>query len=214
MISILYWNIHKLPLLMRVVRLVETHNIDILILTECDAKPQDVLNALNASGPEFFHYPASVSETGLWPFGLADPRGERPRLMAGPAHLNCKPLHSNNLGVVFRRTLNLKSLPGKELQTPCAGPGLVYQRRADVLGLSSVDAAEDLGESEKTGIKRSEQSSGIARTALEGGDSLPLPGGMGPMSSVNPANGIGTMLRLGNDGRLVLVLNGVETRVA
>ena len=33
-------------------------------------------------------------------------------------------------------------------------------------------------------------------------------------TNVNPANGLGTMLKLGNDGRLVLVLNGVETQVA
>ena len=52
----------------------------------------------------------------------------------GPAHLNCKPLHSNNLGLVFRRTLNLKSLPGKELQTPCAGPA--FQDRIHPMSLS------------------------------------------------------------------------------
>ncbi len=61
MLTFLFWNIQKKPILPRVARLCATHAVDVLVLTECDATPQDVLAVLNANNPKPYCYPFTPS---------------------------------------------------------------------------------------------------------------------------------------------------------
>lgn len=59
MVSFLFWNMNKKPLLNRVVRLVKHHEIDVLILAECSIDPPEILDGLNLVGPSRYVLPTS-----------------------------------------------------------------------------------------------------------------------------------------------------------
>ncbi len=47
MTSILFWNINKKPLLKEIVALCHTHEIDVLVLAECELSDVTILQAIN-----------------------------------------------------------------------------------------------------------------------------------------------------------------------
>src|SRR5947209_4302211 len=61
MLTFLFWNIQKKPLLHRVARLTGRHTVDVLILVECAADPAEVLTSLNGSGGLVWQYPPSFA---------------------------------------------------------------------------------------------------------------------------------------------------------
>ena len=64
MLTFLFWNIQKKPLLGRLARLATRHAVDVVMLAECDAKPNAVLAALP---PGSYHwFPGSGRELQLY----------------------------------------------------------------------------------------------------------------------------------------------------
>src|SRR5207253_1798908 len=57
MLTFLFWNIQKKPLLNRLARLTAGHCVDVLILAECEPESANVLTALNQSPGVSWHYP-------------------------------------------------------------------------------------------------------------------------------------------------------------
>ena len=53
----LFWNINRRPLAGLVSDLAEAHQIDIIVLAECDTDPSTMLQALNRAPETDFHYP-------------------------------------------------------------------------------------------------------------------------------------------------------------
>jgi endonuclease/exonuclease/phosphatase family metal-dependent hydrolase len=59
MISFLFWNLNKRPLQDRVVRLAREHEVDVLMLAECELTPPVVLEALSSWGGGVYCFPYS-----------------------------------------------------------------------------------------------------------------------------------------------------------
>lgn len=109
MLTVLFWNIQKKPLLGRVARLAERHAAHIVLLAECAADPAAVLAALNPTEPATWAHPPSLpgkvrlfarlkpasvvtlftSPNGRMAVWEVHPAGGRPVLLAG-AHLPSK----------------------------------------------------------------------------------------------------------------------------
>jgi endonuclease/exonuclease/phosphatase (EEP) superfamily protein YafD len=62
MITFLFWNINKKPLEKVIADLAEEHNIDVLILAECEIKVATMLNELNRGQGAQFDFPFSQCE--------------------------------------------------------------------------------------------------------------------------------------------------------
>ena len=62
MVTFLFWNLDKKPLLNRVVRLARTHEVDVLMLAECAIDPSELLTAVNSAGGKPYTLPTSASE--------------------------------------------------------------------------------------------------------------------------------------------------------
>jgi hypothetical protein len=62
MLTFLFWNLNRKPLLESIVRLVERHRVDLLVLAECPTPPATMLTALNPPGSAEFHLPFSACE--------------------------------------------------------------------------------------------------------------------------------------------------------
>lgn len=60
MLTFLFWNLSGNPLLEPVVRLVERHQVDVLMLAECPLRPQDLLPVLNPPGTGRFHFSPGI----------------------------------------------------------------------------------------------------------------------------------------------------------
>lgn len=56
MLTFLFWNVNRKPVQSIIARLANTHGIDVIILTECDINPADLLIALNVADPAEYHY--------------------------------------------------------------------------------------------------------------------------------------------------------------
>ncbi len=61
MMTFLFWNINKKPLQNTIGELAEIHEVDILILAECEIERSDMLRQLNSSPGPRFTYPFSAS---------------------------------------------------------------------------------------------------------------------------------------------------------
>ena len=57
MLSVLFWNVQKKPLLDRVARIVRAHAVDVVVLAECAQSDAELLAALNAGGLSAFSTP-------------------------------------------------------------------------------------------------------------------------------------------------------------
>ena len=62
LITFLFWNINKKPLQSRIARIVATHNVDVVILTELANSEQSVVDKLNGIGIGVYVLPLSQSE--------------------------------------------------------------------------------------------------------------------------------------------------------
>jgi hypothetical protein len=62
MVSFLFWNLAKRPLLDQVVRIVENYDVDVVMLAECVIPPGDVLDVLNRRSDRTFTYPVGVAK--------------------------------------------------------------------------------------------------------------------------------------------------------
>src|SRR2546422_2963609 len=92
--NFLFWNIKRRNLSVLIAELVGQHDIDILLLAECDIGISEMLKALNPAGDTRWSYAPSLSETKTMMFvrGLSSfvrPKYDLPRLsireMAFPA---------------------------------------------------------------------------------------------------------------------------------
>jgi hypothetical protein len=61
LVSFLFWNIGKHPLQERIARLAAEHDVDVLMLAECDVPPTEVLTELNRGGKPYC-FPFSAAE--------------------------------------------------------------------------------------------------------------------------------------------------------
>jgi hypothetical protein len=59
--TFLFWNLKRQPLSPRIARLAAAHEVDIIMLAECDIEPAAILAALNAGGGRRYCFPASES---------------------------------------------------------------------------------------------------------------------------------------------------------
>ena len=67
MITFLFWNIQKKPLIDRIARLVARRAVDVLVLAECASKPEDVIEAVRTEGRQHFKsVPGSASRLHLY----------------------------------------------------------------------------------------------------------------------------------------------------
>ena len=57
MLTVLFWNIQKKPLLHRVARMATAHGVDVVLLTECEQTDSELLAALNGGGKEPYRCP-------------------------------------------------------------------------------------------------------------------------------------------------------------
>jgi len=55
----LYWNLNKKPLLAEVVALAHEHDVDVLVLSECELRPAELLLAVNREHERSYHLPFS-----------------------------------------------------------------------------------------------------------------------------------------------------------
>ena len=60
MVTFLFWNLDKRPLLDCVVRLASTHVVDVLMLAECAIDPVAILAGLNSSSEKSYTFPPSA----------------------------------------------------------------------------------------------------------------------------------------------------------
>lgn len=62
LVSFLFWNVNGEPLEQRIARLARANDVDVLMLAECDSRPEQVLQALNQGATVKYCYPFSKGE--------------------------------------------------------------------------------------------------------------------------------------------------------
>ena len=62
MLSVLFWNVQKMPLLDRVARIVAAHAVDVVVLAECAQPDAELLAALNVGGGKQFVSPRRMTD--------------------------------------------------------------------------------------------------------------------------------------------------------
>lgn len=77
MLTFLFWNIQKKPILHRVARLCAGHAVDVLILAECAEPVDEVTQGLEANGAGGYSYPLAFSDR-LRVYTRIDPARVRP----------------------------------------------------------------------------------------------------------------------------------------
>lgn len=73
MLTFLFWNIQKKPLLPRVARLAQTHGADVVVLAECAHTDAELVAALNAVKRVLYRRPKRVNP--IFRVASALPRG-------------------------------------------------------------------------------------------------------------------------------------------
>ncbi len=83
MLTFLFWNTNRKPLVDAIAAIAEAESVDILILAECTASPVELLNILNRKEPVFYFAPGESEEIGVFarfPRQYLSPIYESPRL--------------------------------------------------------------------------------------------------------------------------------------
>lgn len=62
MITFLFWNLNKKPLQSLIAKLVEEHDVDVLIFAECSIRPDVLLQSINRSGRTYSYSPSDSCE--------------------------------------------------------------------------------------------------------------------------------------------------------
>ena len=57
MLTFMFWNVNRKPNEERIARLARRHDVDVLILAECDITPDTLLSKLNEDSEEYYYHP-------------------------------------------------------------------------------------------------------------------------------------------------------------
>lgn len=66
MLTFLFWNTNRKPLVDAIAAIAEAESVDILILAECPATPPELLRVLNRKEPAFYFAPGESEEIGVF----------------------------------------------------------------------------------------------------------------------------------------------------